>query len=170
MATSQLKPRHSPAQIARLLSYDPLTGELTWKTDVGNRGLAGRVAGYFDGRYRRVQIEGNAYLAHRLAWCLRVGDWPEEFIDHADGDKTNNKWLNLRSASAGDNQANRRNLRSNTSGVKGVSWHKGHEKWYARVAHKGKSYFLGLFTNLVDAAAAVSSKRENLHKEFANHG
>lgn len=170
MKSEDLKPRHTPEQIASTLSYDPESGALSWKVDAGSRGRAGKPAGYFDGRYYRVQIDGAAYLSHRLAWCIQVGAWPVEFIDHADGDKLNNRWTNIRSASAGDNQANRQNLKSNTSGVKGVSWHKAHKKWYARVAHKGVTYVLGLFADLAEAGRAVAAKRESLHKEFANHG
>lgn len=52
--------------------------------------------------------------------------------------------------------------RSNTSGVKGVSWHKGSNKWVARIQFQKKTYNLGCYDKLEDAKQA----EEKLHDGF----
>lgn len=45
-------------------------------------------------------------LAHRLAFFLMEGSWPAGVIDHIDGDKLNNRWVNLRHVTIEQNLAN----------------------------------------------------------------
>lgn len=45
-------------------------------------------------------------LAHRLAFFLMEGSWPAGVIDHIDGDKLNNRWVNLRHVTGAENHAN----------------------------------------------------------------
>lgn len=54
--------------------------------------------------------------------------------------------------------------KNNTSGIKGVHWHKGIKKWYASISFKGKSYSLGYYKNIEDAAAARKRAEEKLFK------
>jgi len=52
-------------------------------------------------------------------------------------------------------QSQNRGIRSdNTSGIKGVSWHKQASKWRAYVQVENKEKHLGYFTTLKEAAAA----------------
>jgi len=51
---------------------------------------------------------------------------------------------------------------NNTSGVRGVSWHKGRGKWCARIMFQGKSISLGYFDSLDEAKKA----REEAETEF----
>ena len=52
-----------------------------------------------------------------------------------------------------ENSINRRILNStNTSGYKGVSWHKQVKKWQAQIRVNGKLKYLGLFTSPTSAA------------------
>ncbi|MCD8190544.1 MAG: hypothetical protein LUD78_10055 [Clostridiales bacterium] len=44
--------------------------------------------------------------------------------------------------------------KSNTSGYKGVSWHKRQGKWQARITVKGKTIHLGYYAKVEDAAKA----------------
>lgn len=43
---------------------------------------------------------------------------------------------------------------SNTSGYRGVTFHKQHQKWLAKITHEGRSRHLGLFDNAETAARA----------------
>ena len=52
--------------------------------------------------------------------------------------------------------------RTNTSGIKGVSWDKRRNKWLAQIEFKGKHYYLGRFPNKEDAREA----REKAEKEM----
>lgn len=66
-------------------------------------------------------------------------------IDHIDGNPLNNQRSNFRSATNTQNQMNSGISLNNTSGFKGVSYHKGTKKYQSRIHVKGKSIHLGLF-------------------------
>lgn len=85
--------------IARL-EYDPETGIFIWKN--GRR--ASGVAGCFHRHgYIQIWIDGTAYLAHRLAFLIVFGRWPEHGIDHVNGDPSDNRMLNLCEATHSEN-------------------------------------------------------------------
>ena len=86
--------------------------------------------------------------------------------DHIDGDGLNNVRENLRGCTAAENQRNRGKQRNNTSGEKGVSWHKRDRKWHARIMLNGKSKHLGCFNNPQAAKEAYAKAARELHGEF----
>lgn len=49
---------------------------------------------------------------------------------------------------------------TNSSGYKGVRWHKAAQKWNARITFKGKEIYLGLFDRLDDAIEARKKAEE----------
>lgn len=55
---------------------------------------------------------------------------------------------------------------NNTSGIKGVNWHKGSGKWAARICFQKKSIHLGYYDNLIDAAEARKMGEEKYFKEY----
>jgi hypothetical protein len=75
-------------------------------------------------------------------------------VDHEDGDGLNCQRYNLRTATHADNQHNRKLQRNNTSGFKGVTWHKQSQKWHAKIRVSGAVTSLGLFSDKVRAAKA----------------
>lgn len=87
--------------------------------------------------------------------------------DHIDGDGLNNRRSNLREASRGENKRNQRRYQSNTSGFKGVSWHRGHEKWSAYIGLDGKLRHLGYFLSAEEAARVRDDAARGLHGDFA---
>lgn len=156
------------AELAHLLNYDPKTGVFTWKAK--RCGVAiGSVAGSVDPihGYVRVKISGSLYLAHRLAWLFVHGTWPESEVDHIDRNRANNRLVNLRAATRGENQRNKRTYATSRSGSKGVHWHKQHRKFIASIQANKKRVHLGLFESIDQAAAAYRSAAEKLHGEFA---
>ena len=107
--------------IAKLIVYNPTTGCLTWRVRVGPRGQAGSEIGTITAEgYRRVKINGQLYMTHRLAWFLNHGVWPTHEIDHIDGDRLNNRIDNLRDVPKALNQRNARKRKDNSSGLVGV--------------------------------------------------
>lgn len=167
--------------IRTLLTYDPETGVLTWKTrgrewfatkracSTWNARYAGRAALTADNGvgYRVGSIANKQYLAHRVAWALHFGEWPN-VIDHVNGDTKDNRICNLRNT---DNRGNSRNLRvsiRNTSGVMGVSRHQ-NGRWVAQLKSPGRSQYIGIFENKADAIAAreAALKESGFHP---NHG
>jgi len=55
-----------------------------------------------------------------------------KFVDHIDGNKKNNRIENLREATKSQNAMNQKVSTRNTSGIKGVMWHKRDKKWFVQ--------------------------------------
>lgn len=92
-----------------------------------------------------------------------MGEFPDQDIDHKDGDRSNNKWDNLREATRSQNCMNSKIRNNNTSGHKGVSYHKRSNRY--RVIISGKHR--GLFDTPEEAARVATAIREREHAEFA---
>jgi hypothetical protein len=90
------------------------------------------------------------------------------FVDHINGKILNNCVSNLRWASNSENQMNRKLGTNNTSGIKGVCWHKRHKKWSASVKVDGRSIYLGYFDTLDDAKVARQIKSNELFGNFVH--
>lgn len=160
------------ARLKELLHYDPLTGTFTWLVSRGRLAKAGQVAGSLNGDgYWQIKIDGVTYKAHRLAWLYMKGEWPPHEVDHWDTDRGNNRWANLRSATDEENRRNSGLPRNNTSGVRGVTWHKPSGKWVAQIgvgkAAVRKTLNLGYFSEIGDAAAARRAAEIRLFGEFS---
>ena len=157
--------------LSNLLTYDPETGVISWKVNRG-RVKAGDAAGYHHkgDNYIYVKIRPNRYPAHRLAWFLHYGRWPENVIDHINGNGSDNRLCNLREATISENMFNSRTPKSNTSGRKGVCYDKLNKKWMAYVGFDGRFINLGRYSTLEEADAAARAGREKFHKDFHNHG
>ncbi|WP_391487129.1 HNH endonuclease [Leclercia tamurae] len=156
--------------IFSLLDYERETGTFRWKCARGAV-KAGDKAGNLrvDG-YVHLTICGRCILAHRLVWLFETGSFPDGVIDHVNCIKSDNRFENLRLATVSQNNHNLPMRRNNSSGVKGVTWHKQHGKWHARCKYLGVSHHVGYFNELNDAEEAVKRLREKLHGEFCNHG
>lgn len=155
-------------RLKELLHYDPETGAFVWKV---NRGplKAGAPAGTLNNGYIRIRVDKKLDYAHRLAWLYMTGESPEQHIDHRDGNRTNNKWVNLRLATLSENNRNVGLQRNNTSGAKGVT-RNGKHGWMAQVVHNRQHHYLGTFRSVAEAATAALRARNALHGEFANNG
>jgi len=115
------------------------------------------------GRYPAIKLNGKKQKLHRL-----VLDAPDGVhVDHIDGNVLDCRRANLRLCSHGENMRNSRMPKNNTSGRKGVRWHRRDKKWVAQIWMDGQSIHLGLFTCLEDAANAYDAAARNLHGEFA---
>ena len=138
------------AYVRSILDYDPETGWFRWKwrddlRRCDNARCAGNVAGAQDGNgYHRIRIDGRRYKAHRLAWLIVTGAWPAEQIDHRNGVRDDNRVANLREATNRENGRNGRLPRNNTSGFKGVSWHRQSRRWQAYIMIDYHIHHLGL--------------------------
>jgi hypothetical protein len=157
--------------LRKLLRYDPNSGKLYWLVrardmfandracSVWNARYAGNEAftclnayGYYHGRIFR-----SAYYAHRIAWALATGWSPVAEIDHINGDRSDNRLINLREVSHALNARNAFMRLHNTSGHNGVVWHKAGQKWLARIRIDGVEHHLGSFSCIEDAIAARKS-------------
>jgi hypothetical protein len=98
-----------------------------------------------------------------------LGAMRGQFVDHIDGDGLNNRRGNLRFATKAQNGANSRVRVNNTSGFKGVSFHRETGKWRARIWIKGKCHDLRLHPTKEAAAAAFARASQDAHGEFSRH-
>ena len=103
--------------------------------------------------YRGIQKN---LLAHRVGFFLYHGHYPvwPNSVDHINHDGCDNRIVNLREVTASEQAMNTRLSKSNTSGVKGVSFLKDRGKWRASANIDGRKTNLGTFSNLNDAIAA----------------
>lgn len=154
----------------KYMDINLITGELRWKESSRNCKKGDLIGSIDDRGYRRVFLKGKHIRIHRLVWLLAYGSFPNEDIDHINGNKLDNSLDNLRLVSDFENLQNSKRRLDNTSGVKGVSWHKQHNAWQARIAVNGVRKSLGYFSSIEDAEKSIREERELLHKEFCNHG
>ena len=156
-------------ELKEILDYDPETGIFRWKVSKNQHAKIGEVAGTLHpSGYRYVKINEKPYPEHRLAWLYVYGKWPEDMIDHINGFKDDNRIENLREATRSENFCNRTKYNNNTSGIKGVCWHKISKKWQARIRINNKNKHLGLFDSPEEAYEAYCKAAKELHGEFAN--
>lgn len=156
------------ALVKELFEYKD--GELFWKEGGRPKVRQGDRAGFVTTRgYRKVSINSKRYYIHRLVFLMFHGYFPK-FVDHINGNSGDNRIENLREATNAQNMHNAKLSKTNTSGVKGVSWHKDAKKWRVRLSLNGKRINLGLYNTLEQAATVSKTARQNYHKEFTNHG
>lgn len=153
-------------ELRAALHYDAVTGQFWWLVARGCR-PAGAPAGKTDPRtgYVYIGVYGETYLAHRLAWFWMFGEWPRDQIDHKNRDKSDNRWHNLRAATAVDNSQNV----PARGKYKGVTWHKGAKRWMAQIRAQNTSHYLGLFDTAIEAHQAYASAAKKFHGAFANY-
>lgn len=154
-------------KLCSILRYDPQTGNWTWLIQKNNRFKAGSRAGSNAGRYWVIKIDGETFTAHHLAFFYMTGRWPQEEMDHKDTDTFNNAWSNLREATRSQNCANRRLHKNNTSGYKGVIWHKQRGRWAAQIRISGTTKHLGFFDTPELASEAYAAAAIETFGEFA---
>lgn len=120
---------------------------------------------------RMLYNKGNPYseLMHRVIMS-RMLDRPlltSELVDHRHGNPLLNIRSELRLATSSQNNQNAPKRADNTSGYKGVSWHRGTGKWRARIQANGEQVFLGFFATPEEAHEAYKKAASKYHGEFA---
>lgn len=156
----------SAEELRALLSYDPDTG--VFRRRYAGGGLAvGDVAGATHPTgYRTIQVVGRRHYAHRLAWYYVTGEWPKE-IDHINGDRSDNRFANLRTASRLQNMANQDRHRDSASPFKGVTFEPRTGRWFVRIQVNKKRKCLGTFDTAEEAYAVYVAAAKRLNGEFA---
>jgi len=87
--------------------------------------------------------------------------------DHINQDTLDNRKNNLRICNHKENLRNQSKQRSNTTGLKGVCWHKKNKKYVAQISVNNKKIYLGYFLNRFDAGRAYDKAALLYHKDFA---
>ena len=155
-------------ELKEVLEYNHDTGVFTWLKSNGPRAKVGNVAGYKNCYgYICIMLRSKKYKAHRLAYLYMTGKFPENFIDHINHIKDDNRWTNLRDATNSQNQYNTKKPRTNKSGYKGVCWNKRYKKWESKIKYMSKTIHLGRYTTPQEAAEAYKKKAIELFGEFS---
>lgn len=149
------------------LSYDPLTGVFTRIKQNSGTKRVGKVAGCVDKEgYHGIRMFSVNYRAHRLAWLYVYGEWPSGRIDHKNRVRNDNRISNLRLATPSQNGFNQAAKPNTASGLKGVTWVKGRERWKAMAGVGGGYKFLGYFRTPEAAHQAYCDFVRPIHGEF----
>jgi len=167
----------SPLLVSEAIEYNPDTGLMIWKRRPESHFAKGRHGQYAtmkgwnsrhagkpaaaishgsDGFLQAI-LFGRRILAHHVAWCIHKMEWSKLPIIHANGDKTDNRSFNLEQTGVPHIYWGQKIQTNNTSGVKGVSWHKGSNRWQARLMRFGVSHHAGYFSTVNDAEKALES-------------
>ena len=146
----------------KCLDYNIETGCFIWR--VSGKVKKGDKAGCNHLGYVRIKLKGKSHMAHRLAFLMYYNRMPD-FIDHIDGDKSNNAISNLRECTKFQNGYNRGPKKDNTSGYKGVT--RKNSKWQSKISYEGKEIYLGVYECKHDAAMAHNVAAKKYHGEFA---
>jgi hypothetical protein len=144
-----------------------------------NRGLAANNTSGFKGVSRKrnrwqaaIKLDGNTRYLGMFATpeeAARAYDAAarEFFGEFARLNFPDSPRANLHLANHAENSRNARLYTNNTSGYKGVSWHKRSRQWQARITLDRKSRYLGCFATREEAARAYDAAARELHGEFA---
>ena len=171
---------------SRYFYYCSATGHLFWKSRLSNEfktvpacktwnsRFANKPAGYDSSadskgrKYRKVQIAGKNYYAHRIIMSME-SDVPHGMeIDHINGNGIDNRLSNLRVVTSSENSKNLRNTGKNKSGCVGVHFDNRAKLWVSVIQSGGISKHLGSFKDFIDAKNARIDAEIKL-KFHANH-
>jgi hypothetical protein len=162
------KPGITQARLKELLHYDLETGAFTWLVSKKGPGAAaGRTAGStrYDG-YIQIKLDGRKYWAHRLVWMWLYGFWPDQNIDHIDGNPSNNAISNLRDVSQAWNIHNiRKDKPRNASNLPRGVYQINGGNFYARIRSNGTLH-LGTFATIQEAQTAYLKARIARHPGY----
>lgn len=179
----------SVAMLHEMFTLDAETGVIRWKVrplhhfrasatrtqqhaaNQTNSRYAGKVA--FGSRhqlgYLRTELDGKLWQAHRVAFALFHGRFPEGDIDHINGNPSDNRPVNLREVTHAENMRNQRLRTNNKSGRVGVYVRKDSGKWAAQIRVEGRNIALGLHDEH-QAAIAARAAAEKQYGYHPNHG
>jgi hypothetical protein len=178
----------TPEEVRALLLYAPDTGLLFWRVRsiewfsdyadkasltmkkwntrwAGKPALGAKSNGYLTGHINRVQV-----YAHRIAWTYYHNEQVAAgmYIDHINGDRTDNRITNLRTVTPQQSSFNMP-PRSQARQLKGVKYDARRGHWYARIRIDGVDTFLGRFPSADAAAAAYKKAAERYQGDHAYH-
>jgi hypothetical protein len=112
--------------------------------------------------YVSIRIESRVYKAHRLAWLYVTGNMPTKLIDHINGDKSDNRWKNLREVTNQENCRNQKIRITNKTGYKGVMHTKDKSAYCVQLCHNG-NYIVEYPFNTAEEAALRYNELAKIH-------
>lgn len=149
------------ARLRELFHYDPDTGVFTRLVRVNRYPTVGTLN---TRGYRIIHIGSRNYRTARLAFLYMTGSWPEFEVDHIDGQKTNDKFSNLRDVTKSINAQNKHVARNdNSSGLLGAHKLEGGKAWTSSIRVCGKQVSIGKFKTAQEAHDAYVKMKRIVH-------
>ena len=108
-------------------------------------------------------IDSKVYKCHRLAWLYITGNWPIGQIDHKNGNRSDNRFDNLRDVAKQQNTENQRKAQRRNKSTNVLGTWKNGNGFAARISHNHTKIHLGTFTTLEEASAAYVTAKRLLH-------
>ncbi len=160
----------SREEILEWFDYDKENGKLYWKKSKKHSKVKpGDEAGCLDKNgYRIIKFNYKIYYVHRLIWIIEHGE-NDNLIDHKDRNPQNNRINNLRVATNSQNQVNSVSKNMLKGMYKGVyKTNRKSKPYHVAIKVKGKSVFLGSFSESEEAALAYNNAALQHFGEYAN--
>jgi hypothetical protein len=154
-------------ELKELLLYEPETGLFWWLVPKQGRNIERPAGTESEYGYRSITIEGYSYSYHRLAFFYMTGEWPPEYVDHKDGNARNNRWDNLRLATAQQNAQNKKRKFNSFTGIKGVVKDFRSDTWHVHMKIDNNVISRGPFYNYQDACKEYDRLAGEGFGEFA---
>lgn len=151
--------------LRKLVTYEEETGLMRWRNN--HKTISWIKAGDVVGRgskkrgYMCTSINKKQYYQHRLVWLYVYGEWPASSIDHINGDKSDNRIVNLRLATPSENQHNRKKTKNRDAPVGAYKHYRG--GWYSSIMVNKVRKYLGSFETAEEAAEAYAKAKKELH-------
>ena len=154
----------SADELRVMLDYNASTGIFTWIARPSKAVKLGHIAGSSNNAgYITIGIQGKVYKAHRLAWLYITGKWPSGLMDHINGNKSDNRFENLRDIGPRGNSENvRQPNKRNKSGFMGVIWFQ--NKWRASITINRKTQRIGDYNTPEEAHEAYVDAKRKYHE------
>ena len=152
-------------QFRARFSYDPHTGLFT-RMVASRAGPVGSVLmGTLNHGYLRAGlVENKQFALHRLVFLWMTGDWPKADVDHIDGDRTNNRWANLRDVCRRINMENLKRARRNNRSTGLLGAYRQGSGFWSRISVNGKDVRLGSFDSAEKAHEAYIAAKRRFHE------
>lgn len=158
--------------VKHFFSYDPETGEFKRIRFINNQGVTyereSNVRSKHQSGYYMAVILGKRIRVHHLIFLYMMGELPDE-VDHINGDRTDNRWVNLRRVERIENQRNQGLRADSVSGHIGVYWYPPLSKYQSQITLRGQRIHLGYYSTLAEAVM-VRKGAEQLLGYHRNHG
>ena len=110
--------------------------------------------------YAGTHINGKTIYLHKFLTTYRR-------VDHINGNGLDCRRSNMRDATHAQNMQNRKNQENNTSGYKGVYFHRQNKKWVVQIWREGQKYYIGSYEFKERAAEEYNRAAVKYHGEFA---